>query len=168
MLPSSSGKVSSVITKLIAVAICSLAGSAVAHAQDVSIEKGARIAKIGGCHDCHTPGYNEAAGVVDPSASLIGIPIGYQGPWGTTYPVNLRLTAAQFSEDDFVTHLQTFETLPPMPWFNVHAMDEAELRSLHRYIVSLGEPGQPVPARVPPGEEPTTPYIVFVPVPPGS
>jgi mono/diheme cytochrome c family protein len=157
-----------VIRKLVAVGVCSLALGSVASAQEVSVEKGARIAKIGGCHDCHTPGYNEAAGVVDPAVSLTGIPVGYQGPWGTTYPANLRRTAAAYSEDDFVAFLQTLETLPPMPWFNVHAFDESEMRSLHQYIVSLGEPGEPVPAYVPPDAKPTTPYIVFVPVAPGN
>lgn len=37
------------------------------------------------------------------------------------------------------------EALPPMPWYNVRAMDETDLRSLYRYLLSLGEPGKPVP-----------------------
>lgn len=154
-------------SKLITVGVTILSMGAVANAQEVSIEKGARIAKIGGCHDCHTPGFAEASGVLDPAVALIGNPVGYQGPWGTTYAANLRLVAREYSEDDFVSHLKTFKTMPPMPWFNVHELDDSELRSLHQYILSLGEPGEPAPSFVPPGETPTSPYIVFVPVMPG-
>jgi len=50
-----------------------------------------------------------------------------------------------------------------MPFYNVHAMDESDVRSLYQYIVSLGEAGAPAPAFVPPGEEPKTPYIIVAP-----
>ena len=48
-----------------------------------------------------------------------------------------------------------------MPWYNVRAMDETDLRSLYRYIISLGEPGKPVP--LPSHDEPKAPYITIVP-----
>ena len=32
-----------------------VAGAAMAQEGDVSVERGAHIAIIGGCHDCHTP-----------------------------------------------------------------------------------------------------------------
>ena len=140
--------------------------SSSAFAQDVSVEKGARIAIIGGCHDCHTPGYGESGGVVDPATALIGSPVGYQGPWGTTYAANLRLIAQSQSEDQFVTYLSTFEAKPPMPWFNVHHFDGSEMRSFYQYVASLGEPGAPAPTYVPPGGKVTTPYMVFVPTMP--
>ena len=149
-----------------AIILGAIAFSSSAFAQDVSAEKGARVAIIGGCHDCHSPGYGESNGVIDPATALVGSPVGYQGPWGTTYAANLRLVAAEHSEDQFVEYLSTFETRPPMPWFNVHHFDESEMRSLHQYIVSLGEPGEPTPAYVPPGEKVTTPYMVFVPTMP--
>ena len=50
-----------------------------------------------------------------------------------------------------------------MPFYNVHAMDESDLRSLYQYIKSLGEPGDPMPDAVPPGGTPKTPYVVIVP-----
>ena len=140
-----------------------LSSSAFAQSGEVSVTKGERVAIIGGCHDCHTAGYAETNGTIDPAVALKGNPVGYQGPWGTTYAVNLRLVAAKYSEDDFVKYLSTFQTRPPMPWFNVHVLEESEVRSLHQYIVSLGEPGDPAPAFVPPGEKPKSPYIVFAP-----
>lgn len=138
---------------------------AAAASGDVSVERGAHVAITGGCHDCHTVGYNESNGQIDPAAALKGSAVGYQGPWGTTYPKNLRLTAIQRAsdEDTFVDYLKSFQTLPPMPWYNVHALDESDMRSLYRYIISLGEPGDPAPDALPPGETPKTPYIVFAP-----
>ena len=146
-------------------AILSLCLAPAAFAADgvVSVERGAQVAVIGGCNDCHTVGYNESGGKVDPAVALKGSGVGFQGPWGTTYPLNLRWTVLDKSEDFFVKYAKTFETRPPMPWYNVHAMDESDLRSLWRYIRSLGDPGEQAPDALPPGETPKTPYIVFAP-----
>jgi mono/diheme cytochrome c family protein len=134
-------------------------------AGDISVKRGAQVAVIGGCNDCHTVGYNESGGKVDPAVALKGNPVGFQGPWGTTYALNLRLTAIEkaTNEDEFVTYLKGFETRPPMPWYNVHAMDESDLRSLYRYIKSLGAPGEQAPEALPTGEKPKTPYNVLAP-----
>ncbi|WP_417308502.1 c-type cytochrome [Devosia sp.] len=140
-----------------------IAGTAYAEDVKPTVDMGARIAVVGGCHDCHTVNYAETGGEIDPAAALTGSPVGYQGPWGTTYAKNLRITATQYDEDSWVEYLSTFQAGPPMPWFNVHAFTEAEMRSLYMYIKSLGEPGDPTPESVPPGEMPTTPYIVFAP-----
>lgn len=135
-----------------------------AMAGEVSVARGAQVAITAGCHDCHTAGYAESGGKLDPAAALVGSPLGWQGPWGTTYAANLRLIAKdKGSEDAFVQYLKTFQARPPMPFFNVHAMDESDLRSFYQYIVSLGEPGAPMPEFVPPGQEPKTPYIVIAP-----
>jgi mono/diheme cytochrome c family protein len=130
---------------------------------DISVERGRQVSIIGGCNDCHTAGYNESGGKIDPSKALAGIPVGWQGPWGTTYAVNIRLYVKDMSEDDFVKDAKSFTAEPPMPFYNVHAMDESDLRSLYRYIKSLGEPGAPMPEALPPGVEPKTPYIVMAP-----
>jgi hypothetical protein len=150
---------------LAAIGFVSLPVAAPATAQaadDVSAEWGRHIAIIGGCNDCHTEGY-EAAGQIDPALALKGKSVGFQGPWGTTYAANLRLVAASRTEDEFLQYLKTFQARPPMPWYNVHEMEERDIRSLYVYIKSLGEPGDPAPAYVPPGQEPTMPYNVFAP-----
>lgn len=143
----------------------SLIGLAVSNAaaDGVSVEEGLRISIVGGCHDCHTDGYAVSGGRIDPENALRGSAIGFRGPWGTTYPSNLRLTLAKMGEDEFVGYGHTFKTRPPMPWFGVHAMTDGELRSFYRYVKSLGEPGMPAPAYVEPGVEPITPYIAFEP-----
>ena len=132
-------------------------------AGEVSVKRGEQVSITGGCHDCHTGGYNKLGGKIDPAAALKGTPLGWQGPWGTTYAMNLRITVSDKTEDQFVDHAKTFETRPPMPWYNVHAMDESDIRSLYQYIKSLGEPGEQVPEALPPGEEPKTPYVVVAP-----
>jgi mono/diheme cytochrome c family protein len=124
---------------------------------------GKTVSIIGGCNDCHTADYNIKGGVINPDTALKGNPVGYQGPWGTTYAVNLRLLAGTMKEDDWVKYLKTFTARPPMPFYNVQALDDVQMRSLYEYIVSLGAPGDPAPAYVPPGQKPKFPYVVFAP-----
>jgi mono/diheme cytochrome c family protein len=134
-------------------------------AAEVSVKRGEQVSITSGCHDCHTANYNDTGGTIDPALALKGTVLGWQGPWGTTYAANLRRTVAEKakSEDEFVQYAKTFQARPPMPFFNVHAMDESDVRSLYQYIVSLGEPGDAAPEYVPPGQEPKTPYIVIAP-----
>ena len=149
---------------VLALAIMAVA-AAPALAAEVSVKRGEQVSITSGCHDCHTANYNESGGKIDPALALKGTVLGWQGPWGTTYAANLRRTVAEKAktEDAFVQFAKTFQARPPMPFFNVHAMDESDVRSLYQYIVSLGDPGEAVPEYVPPGEEPKTPYIVIAP-----
>ena len=101
--------------------------AALAAPGDVSVERGLQVSITGGCHDCHTGGYNESGGKIDPATSLKGTAIGWRGPWGTTYPMNLRITAEDKSEADFVAYIKALKTRPPMPWYNLHAMDESDV-----------------------------------------
>ncbi|HKP66458.1 MAG TPA: cytochrome C [Casimicrobiaceae bacterium] len=128
-------------------------------------ERGRYVVTISGCNDCHTPGYALNGGKIDEKQWLTGDSLGWRGPWGTTYPVNLRLYMQNISEKDWVAKAKTLETRPPMPWFNVRRMSEADLRAVHRYIRSLGPAGEPAPAFVPPNQEPRPPYVSF-PAPP--
>jgi mono/diheme cytochrome c family protein len=137
--------------------------SAAVAADGVSVKEGLRIATIGGCHDCHTDGFAASGGKIDPEKALKGSQVGYQGPWGTTYPANLRLVLSKMTEDEFVRYGHEVKTRPPMPWFGLHAMTDNELRSIYQYVKSLGEPGEPAPEYVKPGESPKTPFIVFAP-----
>ena len=145
-----------------ALALC-FSHAALAAPEEPSIEHGRYIARIAGCNDCHTPGYPESGGNVPESVWLSGVPVGYQGPWGTTYPSNLKLSLSHMSEDEWVAFASTFEARPPMPWFNVRAMSDRDLRSFYRFVRSLGEPGEPMPDYVPPNGKPETPVFVFVP-----
>jgi mono/diheme cytochrome c family protein len=125
------------------------------------VERGRYVAQVSGCNDCHTAGYIMSDGQVPVSEWLAGDGFGWRGPWGTTYGSNLRLFVKDMSEDDWVQVARTLKRRPPMPWFNLNAMTEQDLRALYQFIHSLGEPGQPAPAYVPPGEEPATAYATF-------
>ena len=132
-------------------------------ADKASVEEGARIAVIGGCHDCHTEGFAENGGKVDPKKALLGNQVGFQGSWGTTYPANLRITLSKMSENEFVKYGHTMKARPPMPWYGVNAMTDHELRSLYQYVKSLGEIGRPAPEYVEPNQTSKRPFIVFAP-----
>jgi hypothetical protein len=132
---------------------------------------GQYLTVVGGCNDCHTPGWSESNGKTPPAEQLTGSPVGYRGPWGTTYAANLRTVAQRATEDRWVQILTTADGghgRPPMPWMNTAQMSDHDLRVMYRYIHSLGPAGSPAPRAVPPGGTPTTPYINFVPVTPGS
>ncbi len=145
------------------VVLCLLAVPSLAFAGEVSVARGKVVSIIGGCNDCHTAGYSESGGVIDPATALKGTSIGWLGPWGTTYPLNLRITASTKTEDEFVEFAKTFKTRPPMPYYNVHAMDESDIRSLYPYIKSLGAPGDQVPMATAPGVPPAGPYYQIAP-----
>ena len=93
---------------------------------------------------------------------LTGLPVGFQGPWGTTYPSNLRLVLGAMTEAQWLQHARA-ERLPPMPWFNLRAMTDADLKAIYAFVRSLGPAGVAAPAYVAPGGKVTTPYFVFVP-----
>lgn len=145
-----------------AAAICIVPSSLLA-AEEVSVERGLYISIIGGCHFCHTEGYREAEGKIDPAKALQGSSIGWRGPWGTTYAVNLRDIVLGYTEDKWIDRMKTRVNLPPMPWYQLQAMDESDLRSLYRYIKSLGFPGDSAPFYREPGKEPRTPYVTLDP-----
>ena len=75
---------------VMAVAAC-VAAPALAQKEDPAIARGRYISQIGGCNDCHTPGYGPSGGKVPEAQRLTGDALGWHGPWGTTYPSNLRL-----------------------------------------------------------------------------
>lgn len=132
------------------------------------IEAGRYLSIVGGCNDCHTDGYLQSEGNVPEQQWLAGSPVGWRGPWGTTYPKNLRLTVQDLTEDQWVATLRERKALPPMPWMNVNQISESDARVLYRYIRSLGPVGERMPAPVPPDQEPTTPFISLVPVTPNA
>jgi mono/diheme cytochrome c family protein len=123
------------------------------------VERGRYIVEVGGCNDCHTKGYADAGGKAAEADRLKGDTLGYRGPWGTTYPTNLRLSIGKMTEDEWVKYAKNLMTRPPMPWFNIRAMTEADQRALHQYVKSLGQGGTAAPAFLPPGKTPQQPFI---------
>jgi mono/diheme cytochrome c family protein len=130
-------------------------------ADDAQVKRGRYLVQIGGCNDCHTPAYPEKGGKVPEAQWLTGDALGWYGPWGTTYPTNLRLYMQDLTEDQWVKKARTLQARPPMPWFNVRAMTTNDLRALYRYLRHLGPAGKPAPAYLPPDKTPPQPYVAF-------
>lgn len=133
------------------------------------LARGEYLIRTTGCNDCHTPDYGTRQGEVPTSEWLVGSPLGYKGPWGTTYATNLRLRLADFDETQWLDFSAKLKTRPIMPDFAVRAMSVEDRRAIYRFVRSLGPGGQPAPAFVPPGQPVRPPYFELVlPVPTGS
>ena len=130
-------------------------------AADPLVKRGRYIVQTSGCNTCHTAFYAILGGNVPESEWLTGDSVGWRGPWGTTYATNLRLYMQQFTEDQWVSGARNFTSRPPMPWFDIQAMSDEDLRALYRYVRSLGVSGKRAPAYVPPLLTPRGPYVQF-------
>jgi len=130
-----------------------------------SLARGKYLVTIAGCNDCHTAGYAPTNGKVPEKDWLEGDRLGWRGPWGTTYAVNLRQYMQTLTEAQWLAKAKHLETRPPMPWDNIRAMTTQDLRAIYRYIRHLGPAGDAAPAYVPPDKEPPPPYVTF-PAPP--
>ena len=137
-------------------------------ADDPAVERGRYLVKIGGCNDCHTPGYAQSGGKVPEAQWLSGVPLGFNGPWGTSYASNLRLSAQNITSAEQWLAYARAPRRPPMPWFGLRDMSDADLKAIYAYLRSAGPAGSAMPAALPPGTTPTTPYIVFVPQEPAK
>jgi len=129
------------------------------------VERGRYLSVIAGCNDCHTPGYLLSGGATPESLWLTGDSFGWRGPWGTTYPVNLRLLVNTLEEDQWLALARNLKARPPMPWYSLNVMHEEDLKAIYQFIRYLGQAGEPAPAYLPPDQEPNTPYALFPPAP---
>lgn len=142
-----------------------LSTGTLANAGDASkdtIARGEYLARVAGCNDCHTASYPETGGNIPMDQWLTGMSVGFQGPWGTTYPANLRLYFANLDEQQWLARART-PMLPPMPWFALRDMNDEDLLAIYHFVRSLGPAGEPVPVAIGPGQPVTTPYIEFFP-----
>lgn len=129
-----------------------------------AIEAGRYLVVIGGCNDCHTANWAKTDGMLPEAEWLTGVPLGWRGPWGTSYASNLRLLVNDMSEDAWVAMVHSRTGRPPMPWTNLKKISESDARSLYRFIRSLGVAGDRMPVAVEPGTEPQTPYLLMEPL----
>jgi hypothetical protein len=147
-----------------AIALVAVAAlSAHAASRDPLIERGRYLVAFGGCNDCHTPGWRESDGRVPVSQWMTGSKIGYRGPWGTSYPINVRLWFQETGEDQWVFSVRTRGGIPPMRWHDIRFLNESDQRAIYRFIHSLGRAGKAAPMDLPPWQTPKTPYIDLAP-----
>ncbi len=130
-------------------------------AATAQVERGRYLIVVGGCNDCHTPGYGSSGGKVAEQDWLVGDMLGFSGPWGTTYPTNLRQLVAQMTEAQWLVRSGQTQMRPPMPWVSLHGMTQDDLKAIYRYIAWLGPKGEPAPTYLPPGSSPKGPVVAF-------
>jgi mono/diheme cytochrome c family protein len=133
--------------------------SASAFAGDDTAQRGRYLVEIGGCNDCHTAGYAPSGGTVPEEQWLLGDSVGFMGPWGTTYPANLREYFNKLTENEWVERAKTVQTRPPMPWWALNSLTEEDARALYRYVTSLESVANAVPIYLPPGQRPEGKYV---------
>jgi mono/diheme cytochrome c family protein len=85
----------------------------------------------------------------------------WAGPWGISFAANLTPDKATglggWTADQFIKTIRTGKhlgvgrpLLPPMPWFDITALSDADLRAIFAYLRSLKPIENPVPVPVPP------------------
>ena len=137
------------------------------------IARGRQIAYSSACVDCHTPG--TFYGATDTTRMLSGSELGWEGPWGITFPRNLtpdmETGIGSWSEEDIVTAFRTGHRpdqsmiLPPMPWTAYAHMSDEDAYALAAFIKSLPPVRHKVPDRIPPGVASNVPRLTFPPPP---
>jgi len=135
------------------------------------LERGMRVTLTSACNDCHTPG--SFYGAPDYDRRLSGSELGWQGPWGVSYPRNLtpdmETGIGKWSEQDIVTAVRTGKRpdgtvlLPPMPWPMYNSLTDEDVWALAAYLKSIPAVSHKVPDKVAPGQNPTTSVIVIPP-----
>jgi len=162
-------------------------GGAAAAGPSQEVQRGAKLATFGGCHDCHTPKVMTPQGpTLDKSRLLSGFPsqqalppvpagtlgpnkwgalatadlTAWTGPWGTSFAANLTPDASGLGSWTLADFEKTMRSgkhlgggrpiLPPMPWFNMAALSDAELKALFAYLKSVPPIANRVPEPLPP------------------
>jgi mono/diheme cytochrome c family protein len=140
-----------------------------------AVERGRYLATLGGCTDCHTPGY--FFGKPDTARHLGGSEVGFEIPGlGIFHGPNLtpddETGLGGWSEQDIVTALQTGrrpdgrELAPIMPWRAFANLTPADAKAIAAYLKSLPPVKNKVPGPFGPTEK--TPSFVMKVVGPES
>ena len=137
------------------------------------LARGKYLTTIAGCQDCHTPGF--FYGAPDMTRQLSGSELGWQGPWGTTYPANLtpdRDTGlGAWTDEQIITAFRKgvrpdgSPVRPPMPWPNFAAFTDEDARAIVAYLRSIPAVKHAEPAALPPGKVAKSGVLVVPPPP---
>ena len=144
-----------------AVALIVIAASAEA-ADKKAIERGKYLVTLGGCLDCHTPGY--FFGKPDMARYLGGSDVGFEIPGlGVFVAPNLtpdpETGLGNWSEAQIVTALQTGkrpdgrELAPIMPWRAFADLTKSDARAIAVYLKSLPPVVHKIPGPFGPDEK---------------
>jgi len=149
--------------------------SAKAKADDAEIARGKYLVTIGGCNDCHTPGY--FFGQPDMNRFLGGSDVAFEIP-GLGAFVGRNLTPdkatgiGEWSTEQIVTALQTGvrpdgrQLAPIMPYHALANLTQDDVHAVAAFLKSIPPVSHAVPGPFGPGEAAST--FMFRIVPPGE
>jgi mono/diheme cytochrome c family protein len=141
-------------------------------AERASVERGKYLVNLGGCTDCHTPGY--FFGMPDEARQLGGSEVGFEIPGlGVFHGPNLTPDSetglGNWSAQEIVTALRTGvrpdgrELAPIMPWRAFARLADTDLQSVALYLKSLPAVRNQVPGPFGPQQQPTSFVMKIVP-----
>jgi mono/diheme cytochrome c family protein len=141
-------------------------------AQDSQIKRGKYLVTLGGCNDCHTPGY--FFGKPDPARFLGGSEVGFEIPGlGVFHGPNLtpdRDTGiGKWSTEEIVTAITKGkrpdgrELAPTMPWRAYANLTREDSRAIAAFLKSLPPAKNKVPGPFGPNGKPTSFVMKIVP-----
>jgi mono/diheme cytochrome c family protein len=97
--------------------------------------------------------------------AVAGSMTAWAGPWGVSFTANLtpdpETGLGKWTEQEFLDTMHSGrhqgrgrELLPPMPWFNVGALTDEDLKAVFAYLKSIPAVKNQVPAPIPPAAAP--------------
>ena len=149
--------------------------SSMAAADDTQTSRGEYLVTIGGCNDCHTPGY--FFGKPDTTRFLGGSDVGFEIPGqgvfvGRNITPDKETGIGSWTREQIVTALQTGlrpdgrVLAPIMPWHALAHLTEDDVASIAVFLQSLKPVSNQVPGPFKPGEKVST--FMFRILPPGE
>jgi mono/diheme cytochrome c family protein len=145
-------------------------GSAIS--QTTEIERGKYLVTLGGCNDCHTPGY--FFGKPDTTRYLGGSEVGFEIPGlGVFYGPNLTpdqdTGLGRWSTEEIATAITKGrrpdgrELAPIMPWHAYANLTRQDVLAITNFLKSLPSVKNKVPGPFGPSEKPTSFVMKIVP-----
>src|SRR5436190_7453582 len=146
-----------------------------AMADDPRTERGKYLVTLGGCNDCHTPGY--FLGNPDMSRFLGGSDVGFEIPGqggfvGPNITPDKKTGIGSWTPEQIVTSIQTGQRpdgrilAPIMPWHAIAPLTADDALAIASFLQSLNPVSNQVPGPFKPGEKVST--FMFRIVPPGE
>ncbi len=154
-------------------AIAALASTA--SAQDDPVARGEYLVNLGGCHDCHTPGY--FLGAPDMERYLGGSDVGFEVPGlgvflGRNLTPDKETGLGNWTDDEIATALTTGERpdgrvlAPVMPYHAYARLTGEDVAAIIAFLRSLDPVNHAVPGPFGPGE--AVPTFILRTLPPGQ
>ncbi len=140
-----------------------------AMADDSQLTRGKYLVTLGGCNDCHTPGY--FFGTPDMSRFLGGSDVGFEIP-GQGVFVGSNITPDSWTSEQIVKAIQAGERpdgrmlAPVMPWHAFATLTADDARAIAAFLQSLNPVSNQIPGPFKPGEKVST-FMLRI-VPPGE